>query len=107
MEGGGKRGEAGAEPRLPITALSQPGYSNVLLPKPLGREDQLDLAILNLPASMSRSRDEDCYIVETRIKVGPQKHHQQKPKSSSWRYPRVSRQSIRLKDKNLASDFST
>ena len=29
MEGGGERGEAGAEPRLPITALSQPGYSNV------------------------------------------------------------------------------
>ena len=51
-------GHSGAPVNIPITALSQPGYSNVLLPKPKPpeREDQLDLTSLDLPASVAQSR---------------------------------------------------
>ena len=50
--------ELQAPVNIPITALTQPGYSNVLLPKPKPpeREDQLDLTSLDLPASVAQSR---------------------------------------------------
>ena len=65
-------GFAGVPITIPLKALSQPGYQTLLpKPKPPDKESQLDLTSLDLPTSVSNSGDEDCYIVETRMKVGP------------------------------------
>lgn len=74
-------GSAGAPITIPLRALSQPGYPTLLpKPKPSEKESQLDLTSLDLPTTFANCGDDDCYIVETRMKVGPQTN-QKKSKS--------------------------